>query len=71
MLTLGREDRGHLISEIHRPVVKPMHRPWNKERQIGQKRSLLPKQVCVVCTQFELAGDLRDLALFNLALDRK
>lgn len=44
---------------------------WNKGRIIGQKRPLLPKQVWAIRARLELAGHLRDLALFNVAIDSK
>ena len=59
------------MSRIQLPVVKSKRRPWKKGRLIGQKRPLLPKQVWAIRARLELAGNLRDLALFNLAIDSK
>jgi len=59
------------MSRIQLPAVKPKRRPWNKGRHIGQKRPLLPKQVWAIRARLELADNLRDLALFNLAIDSK
>lgn len=59
------------MSRIQLPTVKPKRRPWNKGRLVGQKRPLLPKQVWAIRARLELAGNLRDLALFNLAIDSK
>jgi integrase len=59
------------MSKIQLPAVTPKRRPWNKGRLIGQKRPLLPKQVWAIRARLELAGTLRDLALFNLAIDSK
>ncbi len=53
------------------PAVTPKRRAWNKGRIIGQKRPLLPKQVRAIRARLELAGNLRDLALFNVAIDSK
>ncbi|WP_170425267.1 tyrosine-type recombinase/integrase [Ruegeria arenilitoris] len=53
------------------PVVTPKHRAWNKGRIIGQKRPLMPKQVWAIRARLELAGNMRDLALFNVAIDSK
>jgi len=64
-------DGGKLMSKIQLPVIKPKRRPWNKGRLMGQKRPLLPKQVWAIRARLELAGNLRDLALFNLAIDSK
>ena len=38
---------------------------------VGQKRPLLAKQVWAIRARLELSGNLRDLALFNLAIDSK
>ncbi len=45
--------------------------PENKGRPVGQNRPLLPKQVWALRARLELAGNLRDLVLFNLAIDSK
>jgi integrase len=52
-------------------MVIPSKRAWNSGRIIGQKRPLLPKHVWAIRVRLELAGALRDLALFNLAIDSK
>jgi len=59
------------MSKIQLPAIKPKRRPWNKGRLVGQKRPLLPKQVWAIRARLELAGNLRDLTLFNLAIDSK
>ena len=59
------------MSNIQLPAVRSKRSPWNKGRLVGQKRPLLPKQVWAIRTRLELAGNLRDLALFNLAIDSK
>jgi integrase len=59
------------MSKIQLPATRPVRPPWNKGRLIGQKRPLLPKQVWAIRARLELADNLRDLALFNLAIDSK
>ena len=59
------------MSNNQLPAIKPKYSPWNKGRLIGQKRPLLAKQVWAIRARLELAGNLRDLALFNLAIDSK
>ena len=59
------------MSKIQLPALKPKRQAWNKGRLIGQKRPLLAKQVWAIRARLELAGNLRDLALFNLAIDSK
>jgi hypothetical protein len=51
------------------PVLCPVRVPWNKGRIIGQKRPLLPRHVWSICVRLEMAGNVRDLALFNMAVD--
>ena len=53
------------------PAVTPKRKAWNKGRIVGQKRPLLPKQVWAIRARLELANNLRDLALFNVAIDSK
>ncbi len=47
------------------------HRPWNKGRFTGPKPPLQPRHVWAIRTRLQLAGRIRDLALFNLAIDSK
>lgn len=63
-------DLGPTKSTIQLPVLKPRRKLWNKGRLIGQKRSLVAKQDWAIRAFLELAGNLRDSALFNLAIDR-
>jgi len=45
--------------------------PWNKDRLIGQKLPLTLKQIWAIRMALQSAGKVRDLALFNLAIDSK
>jgi site-specific recombinase XerC len=45
--------------------------PWNRGRQIGQKRPLKPRDVWTIRARLQLEHRRRDLALFNLAIDSK
>jgi hypothetical protein len=45
--------------------------PWNKGALVGQKRPLQPKNVWSIRVRLEMSGAIRDLALFNLAIDSK
>ena len=67
----GGTDGKSLMSKIQLPAIKPKRRPWNLGRLAGQKRPLLPKQVRAIRARLELAGNLCDLALFNLTIDSK
>jgi hypothetical protein len=45
--------------------------PWNKGKIIGEKPPLRPKHVWSIRTKLQVEGRIRDLALFNLAIDSK
>ena len=45
--------------------------PWNKGKLIGARPPLRPKHVWSIRTRLLLEGRIRDLALFNLAIDSK
>ena len=45
--------------------------PWNKGKLTGQKPPLLPKHVWAIRTKLHIDERIRDLALFNLAIDSK
>lgn len=59
------------MPRVQLSAVTPKINVWNKGRIIGQKRPLIPKQVWAIRARLELAGYLRDLALFNVAIDSK
>ena len=59
------------MSRVQLPATTPKRRAWNKGRIIGQKRPLLPKQVWAIRARLELANNLRDLAVFNVAIVSK
>src|ERR1700746_1890352 len=44
--------------------------PWNKGKLIGAKPPLRPKHVWSIRTKLQIAGRTRDLAMFNLAIDK-
>ena len=50
----------------HQPNV-----PWNKGRIVGQKRPLKLHEVWAIRIRLQLASRVRDLALFDLAIDSK
>ena len=52
---------------------KPMTNsaPWNKGKLIGQKSPLKLKEIWAIRIRLQLKNSIRDLALFNLAIDSK
>lgn len=55
---------------MHITPLRP-RRPWNKGILVGQKRPLQPKNVWSIRVRLEMSGAIRELALFNLAIDSK
>ncbi len=55
-----------LFKKSHKQIV-----PWNKGKLIGQKPPLQLKHVWAIRTTLKLDRRIRDLALFNLAIDSK
>lgn len=53
------------------PNCQATRLPWNKGRICGQKRPLKREHIWAIQIRLELAGRLRDLALFNLGIDSK
>jgi len=47
------------------------HTPWNKGKLVGQKLPLKLKEIWAIRVRLQLTHCIRDLALFNLAIDSK
>lgn len=47
------------------------HEPWNKGKLVGQKAPLKLKDIWAIRVRLQMSNDLRNLALFNLAIDSK
>ena len=45
--------------------------PWNKGKIVGQKTPLELREIWAIRVRLQLGSKLRDLALFNLAIDSK
>ena len=45
--------------------------PWNKGKLVGQKPPLKPKDIWAIRIHLQNKGQVRDLAMFNLAIDSK
>lgn len=55
----------------HEIVTAMQHDPWNKGRLVGQKPPLRLKEIWAIRIRLQLAKRVRELALFNLAIDSK
>jgi len=49
----------------------PARKPWNKGRLMGQKPPLTQQEIWSIRMRLQDEGHVRDLALFNLAIDSK
>lgn len=47
------------------------HVPWNKGKMIGQKLPLKLKEIWAIRIRLQMAKNIRELALFNLAINSK
>ena len=47
------------------------HAPWNKGKLIGQKLPLKLKEIWAIRIRLQMSQNIREQALFNLAIDSK
>lgn len=52
-------------------LPKPRRIPWNKGKLTGAKPPLRQKHVWAIRTKLQIEKRVRDLALFNMAIDSK
>jgi len=52
-------------------VAKCSNEPWNRGKLVGQKRPLRLRDIWAIRIRLQLGHKVRDLALFNLAIDSK
>ena len=71
MIAFGGWIKRHIMRKAQCPATTPKRRAWNTGRRAGHKRPAPPKQACAIRARLELAGHLRDLALFKFGIDSK
>jgi hypothetical protein len=70
MTVSGIEEFGHAnLDELANGTTPKI--PWNKGKLLGSKPPLQTKQVWAIRTKLQVEHQLRDLAMFNLAIDSK
>jgi len=52
-------------------LVFQFREPWNKGKLVGQKAPLKLREIWAIRIRLQIGGRIRDLALFNLAIDSK
>jgi hypothetical protein len=57
------------MSDLVEVTQKSRRVVWNKGKLVGPKPPLKPKHVWSIRTRLQLEGRMRDLAMFNLAID--
>jgi hypothetical protein len=64
-------NRGAMLERVNVTPTPQRRLPWNKGKLIGAKPPLRPKHVWSIRTKLQIEGRVRDLAMFNLAIDSK
>ena len=58
-------------NQVNAALTPDKRLPWNKGKLTGAKPPLRPKHVWSIRTKLQIEGRVRDLAMFNLAIDSK
>ena len=60
-----------MLDQVNATPTPHKRLPWNKRKLTGAKPPLRPKHVWSIRTKLQIEGRVRDLAMFNLAIDSK
>src|SRR5664279_5528187 len=60
-----------MLDQVNATPTSHKRLPWNKGKMTGAKPPLRPKHVWSIRTKLQIEGRVRDLAMFNLAIDSK
>jgi len=60
-----------MLDQVNATPSPQKRLPWNKGKLTGAKPPLRPKHVWSIRTKLQIEGRVRDLAMFNLAIDSK
>jgi integrase len=71
MLALRQQRRSAIMHDNENPIAVPKRVPWNKGKLIGPRPPLQQRHVWAIRTRLQIEQRVRDLALFNLAIDSK
>jgi len=58
-----------MLDQLNATLTPHKRLPWNKGKLSGAKPPLRPKHVWSIRTKLQIEGRVRDLAMFNLAID--
>jgi hypothetical protein len=71
IMQLIRVELVHFDQRLATSEIVCKRAPWNKGKIVGAKPPLRPKRVWSIRTKLQVEGRIRDLALFNIAIDSK
>src|ERR1700722_60015 len=71
LLASVTEPRSMAMQDQVNAAPAPKRVPWNKGKLTGAKPPLRPKHVWSIRTKLQIEGRVRDLAMFNPAIDSK
>src|SRR5437660_7575823 len=60
-----------MLDQVNATPTPHKRVPWNKGKLTGAKPPLRPKHLWSIRTKLQIEGRVRDLAMFNLAIDSK
>jgi integrase len=60
-----------MLDHVNATPTPQKRLPWNNGKLTGAKPPLRPKHVWSIRTKLQIEGRVRDLAMFNLAIDSK
>src|ERR1700719_2232899 len=60
-----------MLDQVNATPTPHKRLPWNQGKPTGAKPPLRPKHVWSIRTKLQIEGRVRDLAMFNLAIDSK
>ena len=60
-----------MLDQVNATLSPHKRSPWNKGKLTGAKPPLRPKHVWSIRTKLQIESRVRDLAMFNLAIDSK
>src|SRR5213082_3484677 len=70
-ISLWSKPSGEMVMEQPITECRGHREPWNKGKLVGQKAPLRLKEIWAIRIRLQLAERVRELALFNLAVDSK
>src|SRR5262249_41963594 len=72
MMRASQQPGATIMKDDQSPPQRPYnYTAWNKGKLMGSKPPLSPRHVWSIRTKLQMEGKIRELAMFNLAIDSK